>query len=79
MFDFSEGQLHLSQADPVLATLISRYGPCTIKPRDAGQYFVALSEAILSQQLSVKAAATIFKRFNVFNLFAAAARCLAGG
>ena len=61
MFDFSQGQLHLSQADPILATIISRYGPCTMQPHR--HYFVALSEAILSQQLSVKAAATIFKRF----------------
>ncbi|MDZ7362605.1 MAG: DNA-3-methyladenine glycosylase [candidate division KSB1 bacterium] len=61
MFDFSQGQLHLSQADPILATLISRYGQCTIQPQR--QYFAALVEAILSQQLSVKAAATIFKRF----------------
>jgi DNA-3-methyladenine glycosylase II len=61
MADFSQAQQHLSQADPVLAKIISRYGPCTIQPQR--QYFVALTEAILSQQLSVKAAATIFKRF----------------
>jgi len=60
-FDFSQAQLHLTQADPVLAAIISRHGPCTLQPQR--RYFTALAEAILSQQLSVKAAATIFKRF----------------
>ncbi len=59
--NFSQAQQHLSHADPVLAEIISRHGPCTLQPQR--QYFVALAEAILSQQLSVKAAATIFKRF----------------
>jgi DNA-3-methyladenine glycosylase II len=59
--DFSQAELHLSQADSVLSTLISRHGPCAIRPQR--EYFVALTEAILSQQLSVKAAATIFGRF----------------
>jgi len=60
-FDFSQAQHHLAQADPVLAEIISRHGPCTLQPQR--QCFVALAEAILSQQLSVKAAATIFRRF----------------
>jgi len=60
-FDFSQAQHHLTQADPVLAEIISRHGPCTLQPQR--RYFTALAEAILSQQLSVKAAATIFKRF----------------
>lgn len=59
--DFLQAQQHLSQADPVLAEIISRHGPCTLRPQR--QYFIALAEAILSQQLSVKAAATIFSRF----------------
>ncbi len=62
-FDFSQAQHHLAQADPVLAEIISRHGPCTMSRKAGRQYFVALAEAILSQQLSVKAAATIFKRF----------------
>jgi len=60
-FDFSQAQLHLAQADPVLAAIISRHGPCKLRPQK--KYFMALAEAILSQQLSVKAAATIFNRF----------------
>jgi DNA-3-methyladenine glycosylase II len=59
--DLIQAQQHLAQADPVLASILARYGPCTLRPQR--QYFVALAEAILSQQLSVKAAATIFKRF----------------
>ena len=60
-FDFSQAQNHLAQADPVLAAIISRHGPCTLQPQK--KYFVALAKAILSQQLSVKAATTIFRRF----------------
>jgi DNA-3-methyladenine glycosylase II len=59
--DFAQAQRHLAQADPVLASIIARHGACTLQPQR--RYFVALAEAILSQQLSVKAAATIFKRF----------------
>jgi DNA-3-methyladenine glycosylase II len=59
--DFAPAQQHLMQADPILASIISRYGPCALQPQR--RYFVALTEAILSQQLSVKAAATIFSRF----------------
>jgi DNA-3-methyladenine glycosylase II len=59
--DFAPAQRHLLQADPVLAKIVSRYGPCVLRPQR--QYFVALAEAILSQQLSVKASATIFRRF----------------
>ncbi len=61
--NFSQAQQHLSHADPVLAEIISRHGPCTLSRKAGRQYFIALAEAILSQQLSVKAAATIFKRF----------------
>jgi DNA-3-methyladenine glycosylase II len=59
--DLTQAQRHLSQADPVVAAIIARHGRCTLRPQR--RYFVALAEAILSQQLSVKAAATIFKRF----------------
>jgi DNA-3-methyladenine glycosylase II len=59
--DFAQAQQHLSAVDPALTVIIARHGPCKIRP--ARPYFVALAEAILSQQLSVKAAATIFTRF----------------
>lgn len=50
----------LAGADPVLSTFIETIGPCLLCP--APDPFVALVEAIISQQLSVKAADTIFQR-----------------
>lgn len=61
--DYGKGRRHLMRRDPVLAAIIRRVGPCglaTVPDRDA---FMALLEAIASQQLSVKAADTIFRRF----------------
>ncbi len=52
---------YLSQHDPVLAAVIAKAGPCAIRPHT--NYYQELVEAIISQQLSVKAAATILKRF----------------
>lgn len=51
------------RADPTLSTIIKRIGPCTlhaVAPRDA---FETLCKSIASQQLSIKAAETIFNRF----------------
>jgi DNA-3-methyladenine glycosylase II len=50
----------LAEADPVLSTFIKAIGPCRLAP--ASDPFVSLMEAIISQQLSVKAADTIFAR-----------------
>src|SRR4030081_2000109 len=52
---------HLCRADPVLAKVIRRVGPCTLAPRR--DYFVALCKAIFSQQISTAVAATLFARF----------------
>jgi DNA-3-methyladenine glycosylase II len=52
---------HLAKNDPVIAKLIKLYGPCTIKPHR--NYYQELVDSIISQQLSVKAARTIEKRF----------------
>lgn len=52
---------HLSQNDPVLAAVIARTGACTIKPHT--NYYQELVDSIISQQLSIKAAATIEGRF----------------
>ena len=51
----------MSQADPVMAELIKRFGPCTMSAWDKDLY-TNLTSSIVSQQLSVKAAATIFSR-----------------
>jgi len=50
----------LRRRDPVLAAIIDEIGPCPLKP--LRNHYWALAEAIVSQQLSVSAAATIFTR-----------------
>jgi DNA-3-methyladenine glycosylase II len=52
---------YLQKADPILAPIISRAGLATITPHK--NYYQELVESIVSQQLSVKAARTIMKRF----------------
>jgi len=54
---------HLKRADPVLAKLIARVGPCRFAPITAGSHFHFIVRAIVFQQLSTKAAATIHRRF----------------
>lgn len=52
---------HLSRHDPVLAPIIKRAGLATIRPHK--NYYQELVDSIISQQLSVKAARTIERRF----------------
>jgi DNA-3-methyladenine glycosylase II len=52
--------LHLKNADPILAGIIERVGPCQIAPREPT--FETLARSIAFQQLSGKAARTIFDR-----------------
>jgi DNA-3-methyladenine glycosylase II len=52
----------LMRRDPVLAAIIRNYGPCGIRTGREGDIFCGLVEAIVSQQLSTRAAATIYKR-----------------
>ena len=53
---------HLAEADPRMGTLIARAGAFTMRPEPAQSLFAALLEAIVYQQLSGKAAATILGR-----------------
>ncbi len=53
----------LMRRDPVLGTAIKKIGPCGMADRQRKDHLTALVGAILSQQLSTKAAATIFGRF----------------
>jgi DNA-3-methyladenine glycosylase II len=53
---------HLSQADPRLAALIARAGPFTMRPEPTQSLFAALTESIVYQQLSGRAAETILGR-----------------
>ncbi|CAN5421956.1 DNA-3-methyladenine glycosylase [soil metagenome] len=52
---------HLGKHDALLKGVIKRYGPCTIRPHK--DYYQELVDSIISQQLSVKAAAAIEGRF----------------
>jgi DNA-3-methyladenine glycosylase II len=58
---FEAAEKYLAKADPAMKKLIKLHGHCTIQPH-ADAFFV-LCDSIISQQLSVKAAGTIFKRF----------------
>ena len=53
---------HLKAADPRLATIIDMVGPFRMELKHSRSLFGALAEAIVYQQLSNKAAATIYGR-----------------
>ncbi|BAC89959.1 DNA-3-methyladenine glycosylase family protein [Gloeobacter violaceus] len=53
---------HLKRSDPILAAIIERVGDCSYQTSAAGTHFDAVVRAIVYQQLSGKAAATIHKR-----------------
>lgn len=48
--------------DKYIGPLIKKYGHCKIRPRDKKYYFEDLVDSIVQQQLSMKAAASIFER-----------------
>ena len=54
---------HLCRSDKLLARLIKKVGPCTMKIRSRRTPFVALVSAVTYQQLNGTAAETILKRF----------------
>jgi DNA-3-methyladenine glycosylase II len=54
-------EAHLSNVDQHMHAIITKYGECTIAPH--ANYYEELVSSIISQQLSVKAAETIWKRF----------------
>ncbi|MGH7237277.1 MAG: DNA-3-methyladenine glycosylase family protein [Candidatus Saccharimonadales bacterium] len=54
-------EAYLIRHDPVLAAVIDREGACTLAPHR--EYYRALVDSIIGQQLSVKAAARIKQRF----------------
>ncbi|HEY7395708.1 MAG TPA: DNA-3-methyladenine glycosylase [Gemmatimonadaceae bacterium] len=55
---------HLKRVDPKLARVIEAVGACRLQLRTEGTHFQALARAIVFQQLSGKAAGTIFARLN---------------
>lgn len=57
----TDAELSLATIDPLIGELITRHGH--IAPGSKRDYFEALSSSIIGQQISVKAAAKIFERF----------------
>jgi DNA-3-methyladenine glycosylase II len=53
---------HLTLKDPVMGELLTRIGPCRWKTTPDVEPYVALAESICYQQLTGKAAATIWNR-----------------
>lgn len=60
--DYSKARRLLLRRDPVLAALIRKHGECGLAKAQRSDHFSALVRAITGQQLSTKAAATIFSR-----------------
>lgn len=61
-YDRDEAAAHLAAADPVMAAVVERVGPCRIEIGRAENPFQSLLRAIVYQQLNGKAAATIHDR-----------------
>jgi DNA-3-methyladenine glycosylase II len=61
-FDPKAAIRHLRKADPDLGAIIDAAGPFAMELHPAKSVFAALAQAIVYQQLSTKAAATIFGR-----------------
>ena len=61
--DYERARRLLMRRDPVLGAAIKRIGPCGLAARQRKDHLTALVGSIVSQQLSTKAAATIFGRF----------------
>src|SRR5688572_18427903 len=59
--DWTPALRHLSKVDPAMKSVIERVGPCTLAPR--GDPFVALCQAIFTQQVSTAVATVLFARF----------------
>jgi DNA-3-methyladenine glycosylase II len=61
-FDPKKAVRHLRAADPALGAIIASVGPFAMELKASRSLFGALAEAIVYQQLSNKAAATIYGR-----------------
>ena len=62
--DYAKARRLLARRDPVIRDLIREHGECGLANVQHTDNFAALISAIVSQQLSTKAAATIKRRFN---------------
>ena len=53
---------HLRRTDPVMRSIVKAVGPMGLKPGSRGDNFTTIARAIVGQQLSAKAAETIWNR-----------------
>jgi DNA-3-methyladenine glycosylase II len=60
--DYARARRILLRRDPIIAALIRRHGPCGLAAAQRSDHFSALVRAIVFQQLSTKAASTIYSR-----------------
>ncbi|MES1254994.1 MAG: DNA-3-methyladenine glycosylase 2 family protein [Acidobacteriota bacterium] len=60
---YARARRALMRQDPILGAAIKRIGPCGMASRQRTDHLSALVGAVVGQQLSTKAAATIFARF----------------
>ena len=60
---YARARRFLMRRDPILGAAIKAIGPCLMAERQRKDHLSALAGAIVSQQLSTRAAATIFGRF----------------
>jgi len=60
--DYARARRLLMRRDPVLAALIKRHGACGLAAAQRADHLTALVRAITFQQLSTKAASTIYSR-----------------
>lgn len=59
--DLKKAREHLIKTDPILGEVVKKYPP--FERQKGENYFLDLTESIISQQLSIKAADTIWGRF----------------
>ena len=59
--DWAAAARYLSKVDPKMKQIIKKVGPCMLAPRK--DYFVVLCLSIFNQQISMAAAASLFKKF----------------
>ena len=62
--DYSKARRTLARRDPVIRDLMRQHGACGLANAQHTDPFKALMHAIIAQQLSTKAAATIERRFS---------------
>jgi DNA-3-methyladenine glycosylase II len=60
--EYNRARTLLIRRDPILGAAIERIGTCGLASRQRADHLTALVSAIVSQQLSTRAAATIFAR-----------------